>query len=140
MTLLKRLAIPFILTALILSPAFAFASEPGSVLVPPTDQLGEVLLNLITNYKTMGPIGIGIAAVILLTAAISAFVGEGAWKRLIVTILSVAYSVMLPLFDQSMTLGAVLVAVLITAGGAVAIFEAAKGVYRLYKPKDEPSS
>ncbi len=109
------------------------APTPPSLALPEAD-LGKILLQLLTNWKTLGPLGIGMLVVLALTQLLKLVKLPSAWNRLTVTVLSVAYSVLLGL-SQNMSLGAILVATLLTAGGAVALYEAIKGVIRLKVPK-----
>ena len=53
-----------------------------------------------------------------------------AWKRLIVALLAVLYSIGLGLMTPGMTPLTVVIAVLITGGGAMALYEAIKGAVK----------
>lgn len=114
---------PFIFTALILTPILSFADVP---VVPDSDPLALVL-QLIMQWKTMGPLAGGMLVVMILTQVIKKFAPEFKYKRLLVTALSCVYGVILGV-SQGLPVLSVLVAVLVTGGGAVAIYNAFQGV------------
>jgi hypothetical protein len=105
---------------------FAFSALADLPAVPDGDPL-TLLLNLVMNYKTMGPLALGVAGVTVVMQVLKKFVGDFKYKRLVVTALSVAYAVLLSLVSGLSLLQAA-VAALITGGGAVALYEAIKGL------------
>jgi hypothetical protein len=98
--------------------------------VPVVDPVTQAL-SVFTTWKTAGPLAGGIALVVLLTQVVKAFVPETfAWKRLIVVLLAVLYSIGLGLMTPGMTPLTVVIAVLITGGGAMALYESIKGAVK----------
>lgn len=94
--------------------------------IPDGDPL-KALVDLITNWQTMSPIAIGLAVVVIGTQALKKFAPDWPYNRLTVSLLSVIYGVVTAVTGgASWTSAAVLV--LITGGGAVAIYEALKGL------------
>lgn len=106
---------------LLFAPFSAFAQGA----VPDGDPL-QMLLNLVTNFKTLGPLGAGILFVTILTQVLKKYFPNFEYYRLAVTALAVIYSVLVSL-TQGLSFVNALVMALITGGGAVALYEAAKG-------------
>jgi hypothetical protein len=75
----------------------------------------------------MSPLAIGAAAVVVLTQAIKKFWPNWPYNRLTVSVLSVIYGIVYALMNGANFLNAS-VLVLITGGGAVAVYEALKGL------------
>lgn len=101
--------------------------------VPEVDPL-TAIVELVKNYKGMSPLAIGMALVVLLMQILKMFFKDSfKYKRLAVTILSVIYAGLLAL-TQGLGIGEMLVTVLLTGGGAVAIYEAIKGLKKLVTP------
>ena len=98
--------------------------------VPDVEPIAQ-LLSLSSGWNSMSPIAIGSVLVVLAMSIIKKFVGEDMkWKRLVVALLSSAYAVLLSL---TMGLGVLpaIVAALVTGGGAMAIYEAYKGLKKV---------
>lgn len=106
--------------------------------IPEGDPIAS-LVKLITDWKSMSPIALGIALVILLVQISKAGWIESLfklfgwshvleWKRAIVTISGVVYGVLYLINTGSHWLSALAVAVL-SSGGAVAIYEAIKPLF-----------
>ena len=94
----------------------------------PEGKVAEVLLNLATNFKTLGVIGVLSGLVLVSVQAIKAFVPEEwQYKRLMVLVVSIAYSVLSSLLVEGSTWPSVLITVFLTSGGAVSLYEALKG-------------
>jgi hypothetical protein len=94
--------------------------------VPNVDPLAQLLL-LIRDWQAMGPLALGMAVVIFLVQVIKRFAPGFRYSRTVVTILSVAYALLMSVSTGSTWLEAG-IAVLIVGGGAVAIYEAFKGM------------
>jgi len=119
----------------VLTSAVAFAQ--ATVGPAETPDLGALILNLVTNYKTLGPIGIAMVSVNIVVAALksdilgSVFKGfDPLLKGLIITALGqvaaiLAYYINTP---GASVVGSIVFG-LVTSGGAVAIYEA----YNLFK-------
>ena len=102
--------------------------------VPEGDPLAS-LIALISNFKAMSPIAIGIGVVTIAVQALKAFVGESfKYKRLSVTVLGVVYGVLVSV-SNGMGILEALVLGLLTSGGAVAIYEAIKGLSLVARDK-----
>ncbi len=112
----------FLFVFLISTLAFAQGVPP----VPDVDPLAK-LVELLTHFQTMSPIAIGLAVVVIGTQALKKFFPNWPYNRLTVSVLSVLYGLGQALLGgASWTSAGVLV--LITGGGAVAIYEAWKGL------------
>ena len=113
---------------------FSFSAFGQVIDVPPLDPL-QVLLELIKNFSSMTPLAIGMSLVILIVSIIKKFAVDFKYSRLAVTVLSVLYSVLLA---QSKGLNWLdsLISALIVGGGAVAIYEAYKGLKNLVLGED----
>lgn len=116
---------------ILLASLFFFgAAAHGQVLepfpVPGVDPLAELML-LIRDWKAMSPLALTIGIVILTVQMIKSFAPGFKYTRLAVTICSVIYGVLLSV-QQGMSWQNALVVVVITGGGAVAIYEAWKGL------------
>lgn len=112
---------------LILLPVLALANAvpvpvpaPGEIIVPGGDPL-QTLLNLILNIKTMSPIAIASAVIVIAVQIADKFFASSNLKKAAVAILSVAYAVVQALISG---LGVVeaLALVLLTMGGATMIY------------------
>jgi hypothetical protein len=112
-----------LITSLTLFALSALADLPS---VPDGDPL-SLALNLAMNFKTMGPLALGIAGVTIVMQVLKKFVGDFKYKRVVVAGLSVGYAVLLSVTSGLSWLQA-LIAALVTGGGAVAIYEAIKGL------------
>ncbi len=122
------------LMAMCLMPLMAFADLP---VVPDGDPLAA-LLALIANWKSSAPLALGMGVVALLTQVFKKFFPAFPYTRVVVTVLACAYGVLAGVV-QGLPLLSVVVTVLISGGGAVAIYEAAKGVSAVVVPPASPS-
>lgn len=106
----------------------AFGQTPGGIDVPTVDPL-FALIELIKNWKAAGPVAVGMTLVTILVQLLK-LVPEFKYNRIAVTVLSVVYA---SLFHLAAGLSIVnaLVMALITGGGAIAIYEAFKGLSKL---------
>ena len=122
----------FIITGFILFGAAAHGQTQFPV--PDVDPLSH-LLTLIQDGKAMGPLALGMGGIVLVMQILKKFVGDFPYKRVVVTVLAVAYALGLAVTGGATWLEAA-VAVFVTGGGAVAIYEAWKGVSKaVVKPK-----
>lgn len=120
-----------VLTVLFFLPVLAFADLP---VVPDMDPVASVLA-LLSNWKSSAPLVLGMGIVSLAVQVLKKFAPEFKYKRFLVTALSCAYGVILGV-SQGMPPLSVILAVLVTGGGAVAIYEAFKGVSKVALPPD----
>lgn len=117
-----------LLASVLLLVMVPFAASAADAFPVPDADIAQVLLDLASNYKTMGLIGILSVATLLSVQAIKAFVTEQwQYKRLIVLAVSIVYSVLAGLVIPGSNVMSVIVTVFITSGGAVALYEALKG-------------
>ncbi len=94
----------------------------------PDADVSAVLLNLGTNYKTLGILGIVALSTLLTVQAVKYFVPENfKYKRLLTLAVSILYSVLSGLLLPGANVVSVVVTVFISSGGAMALFEASKG-------------
>lgn len=103
--------------------------------VPPFDAF-QVMLDLIKNWSTMTPLAVGMSLVIVIVQLLKKFAVDFKYSRLAVTVLSVLYSVLLSYTNGLNWLDAAISA-LIVGGGAVAIYEAFKGMNKLVESKSK---
>lgn len=120
---------PMFLFLMVVMPLVALADVP---VVPDGDPL-TLLLNLIFTWKSAGPLALGMGIVVLATQVVKKLLPDFQHKRLVVTILSCAYGVVLGV-SQGLGWLPTVVAVLVTGGGAVAIYEAFKGASQVVSP------
>lgn len=119
----------FLIVMVGLMPLYAFAQQA----LPEVDP-AQLIIQLVTNWKSMGPIAIGMAFVVLSGQAIKSFVAEDfKYKRLLVLVLSLAYGALFSVSQGKGVLEA-LVITFVTGGGAVALYEALKGVGIIKRP------
>ncbi len=112
--------------ALVILPLFALAAD--GVLPLPEADVVSLLLKLATDWKSMGALAIGAVVTLLTVQAIKAFVPEQwKFKRLITVVVSIIYSVIAGLVLPGSNIATVLVTILVTGGGASAIYEGLKG-------------
>ena len=110
----------FALFSIMLITAVCFAVE---LEVPEGDPLAK-LLELITNWKTLTPIGIGSGAIVVVVQLLRKFLPTSNIRRALVVVLGVACAVFQGLLNGMGALD-MIVMVLLTSGGAVLIYEAA---------------
>ena len=95
--------------------------------VPDSDAV-VLVMKLVAEWKVLGPVGIGIVLVMLAVQAIKALVPEDfKYKRLAVLLLAMIYMGLVSV-SAGGSVGAAVLGVLITSGGAMALYEALKGV------------
>lgn len=115
-----------LLAVTILSTSFALMAQ--SAFPEPSGDITALLLNLATNYKTLGMFGIMSILIVLSTQAVKQWVNpEWKFKRLIVLIMSIAYSIISALVIPGANVVSVIVTVFVSSGGAVALYEALRG-------------
>jgi hypothetical protein len=109
-------------------PAPDSPPPPPSVSGPDLPDTDPLLLigQLLANWKTLGPLGIGMALVLLAGQAIKMYSGDFKYKRLTILSLSCVYATMLGI-SHGQDPVSVVVSVLFTTGGAMALYEALKG-------------
>lgn len=119
------------------SPAPVLAAGPvGQIAIPQID-VGSVLINLATNYRTLGVIGILSLLTLLSVQAIKSFVPDNfGYKRLITVGVSLLYSILSGLLIPGSQVASVIVTVFITSGGAMSLYEALKGAGVIKSPAD----
>jgi len=100
--------------------------------IPEVDPL-TALLDLIKNWQASTPLAIGMALVVFFVQVLKSFAGSFKYTRLAVTFFSVAYGVLLAVASGQGWLSAV-IATVVVGGGAVAIYEAWKGVANAVTP------
>jgi hypothetical protein len=115
---------------------FASADE-GAVIAPaaleagfpaPDADIGAVLVQIATNYKTMGLLGLLSLLTLLSVQLIKKFVPDTfKWKRLLALGMAILYSIASGLLVPGSSLASVLITVLLTSGGAMALYETLKG-------------
>ena len=100
--------------------------------VPETINAGQLLLELVTDYKTMGPLGMGMTAVLLTVWLLKTkFLGSifkalsSPVKRVVVVVLGQVYG-LLYMVQSGMGWGEAAISGIFMAGGAMAIYEAIK--------------
>lgn len=120
----------FSLAAAVLFPVVAFALEVP--IQTPDGQPTQSILELVLNWKTLTPFAIGAAIIVIAVQVLKHYVPEFEYKRLAVTVLGIAYGTILAL-QQGLSIGAALVASLLTSGGAVALYEALKPAIKKLK-------
>lgn len=109
---------------LFLLPMAAFAVDVP-IVVPDGDPL-QLLLNLVMNFKSIGPLAAGSVVVMILAQVFKQFVAEDfKYKRLVVTALGIIYGVLLAV-SKGMGFGPAVVTAIFVSGGAVALYEALK--------------
>lgn len=113
--------------AFVLTMLFVTVARAADFAVPDGD-IAAMLLNLATNYKTLGVIGIISVVTLVSVQVIKKFVPEEfKWKRLIVLGVSIVYSVLSGVLVPGSSVVSVIITVFLTSGGAVALYEALKG-------------
>lgn len=98
----------------------------------PDAEVSKELLNLLLNFKTLGPLGIGASVIVILTQLLKGdFFGNifkglnSNVKRLIITVLGQVYGLIFMVQSGSSWGNAAIIG-LLSSGGAVAIWEAIK--------------
>lgn len=101
--------------------------------VPDVDPL-PALFELIKNWKTVGWMGAGMTIVVILVQLLKTVGQNFKYSRLAVTVLSVLYAALVK-YQESLSIWDALITTVIVGGGAVAIYEAWKGISKLVAPK-----
>lgn len=109
-----------ILTMMILSTV-AFATEIAQV---PEVEIFSKLAELILNWGAMGSLAKGMIIVTIAVQAIKQ-ISDFKYKNLLVSILSVAYGIFQVMVND-VSFGSAFVTVLVSGGGAIVIYNAAK--------------
>lgn len=142
----KALGFTFLIAMImtIMLPMISFAQEAAQLPVAvASSDIGSVLLNLIMNWKTMGPLGIAIVVVNLIVSVMkSDSVGnifkklDPLLKGLLITVLGQIAGILSQVVNgvaEGKSMGAAIASSilfgLVTSGGAVAIYQA----YKLFK-------
>ncbi len=119
----------FGLVSVALADEPAPAASPAPVLQVPNADVAQVLLNLATNYKTLGVLGVLMLLTLLSVQVIKSFVADDwKFKRLTVVVVSIVYSIASGLIVPGSNAASVIITVFLTGGGASALYEALKGV------------
>lgn len=94
----------------------------------PEGDVAAILIGLASNWKALGIIGIISGLTIVSVQAIKKFVSdEWKYKRLTVLAISIVYSILSGLVVPGSNVVSVVITVFLTSGGAMALYEAAKG-------------
>lgn len=110
-------------------PSAVASIMPSADFPMPQADIAPLLLQLATNYKTLGVMGILVILTLLSVQVIKQFVPEDfKWKRLIVLAVSIIYSILAGVMVPGSNVASVIVSVFITGGGAIALFECLKGL------------
>lgn len=121
---MKKLMLFF---AMMVFTVISFAQDVGAFPEPQGD-ITALLLQLATNYKTLGLFGILSILIVLSVQAVKKFVSEDwKYKRLLTLVISIAYSVISGLVVPGSNAVSVIVTVFVSSGGAVALYEALRG-------------
>jgi hypothetical protein len=112
----------------VILPLLALASEIGGFPIP-SAEIAPLLIELATNFKTLGVLGVLVLATLLSVQFIKMFVSD-AWKykRLATLCVAILYSITSGLVVPGSSAVSVIVTVFITSGGAMALYETLKGV------------
>lgn len=94
--------------------------------MPEVDPL-PALLELIKNWKAVTPLGIGMTLIVILVQLLKTVAQGFKYSRLAVVFLSVVYAALLQ-FSQGVGIWSALISAFIVGGGAVAIYEAWRGI------------
>lgn len=114
-------------TAMLFS-VLAFAQEVVASFPIPEGDIAKLLIQLATDYKTLGVLGIIIIITLVSVEVIKKFVSDQwKFKRLLVLGVSIVYSLLSGFVVQGSNVLTVIVTVFITSGGAMALYEALKG-------------
>jgi hypothetical protein len=114
----------------VLLPCFVFAE---SLVVTPEmieSDLAGAIMAIISNWESMGTLVIAVSIVNLGTYLIQKYVTKGAWKRLTVALLGLANSILM-MIVQGTEWWKAIIAGLVSSAGAMAVYDAYKGVRKL---------
>jgi len=114
-----------ILVTISLSAVAFSQGSPGGVEVPPVDAL-YALIELLKNWKASAPVAIGMTLVTVAVQILKLF-PSFKYSRIAVVVLSVSYAGFFHVAGGLSVFNAAIMA-LVTGGGAVAIYEAFKGL------------
>lgn len=120
--------------ALFLLSMFSVIAFGQEFPVPDVDPF-PALFELIKNWKSLSPLAIGMTGIVVTIQVLKMFFTNFKYGRLAVTVLSVLYAVLLKKTAGIGSLDAV-ISVIIVGGGAVAIYEAWKGLKSLVMGKE----
>ncbi len=94
----------------------------------PDGDVASLLLGLATNYKTIGLLGAVSCLTLVSVQVLKSYVSDQwQYKRLMTLAMSILYSVISGLIIPGSNAVSVVVTVLFSSGGAVALYEALKG-------------
>lgn len=134
---IKALPIVMIFLALIglCVGTIAHAQEAVAAAVTPEQDIGAILLQLATNYKSLSPLALGVLGVNLVLGILKSDAFGNVFKKLdpllkmlIITILGQVVGILTQI-TAGKSVAQAIVFGLVTSGGAVAIYEA----YNLFK-------
>lgn len=128
---LKIIFTSIMVSALLITSLFA-QTEIGGFPIPEGD-LSKLLVDLFTNYKALGTLGVLSLSTLITVQVLKNYVSE-AWKykRLATLTVSIVYSIIAQfMIDGNWILSAVLI--LVTYQGATAFYETLKGLGILKK-------
>lgn len=116
---------PFLVfTTLILTALFSLAALATGIAPVPEVDLFAKLAELVLNWGSLGSLAKGMIIVAILTQGMKQ-ITDFKYKNLMVVIFSVAYGV-LQMMVSDVSLSSAFVTVLVSGGGAVAIYNVAK--------------
>ncbi len=105
----------------------ALNAVAGEIVVPDGD-IAKLLLDLAMNYKAMGLLGSLSIVTVLTVEVLKRFAPEDwKFKRLAVLAVSIVYGIVSGLMIPGSNIISVLMTVLLSSGGAMALYEALKG-------------
>ena len=117
----------FALSFTLVFMAIGFAQDVGAFPEPQGD-ITALLLNLASNYKTLGLFGILSILIVISVQGIKRFVSdEWKYKRLLTLLMSIVFSVLSGLVVPGANTASVIVTVFVSSGGAIALYEALRG-------------
>lgn len=117
----------FAVSVLFFSMAALAQVDIGGFPIPEGD-VTKLLLELATNYKTLGTMGIISVATLLTVQGVKTWVAEDwKYKRLLTLGVSIVYSIVSGILIPGSNPATVVITVFISSGGAVALYEALKG-------------
>jgi hypothetical protein len=102
--------------------------------MPDVDPL-PALLDLIKNWKATGWLGIGMTLIVILVQLLKTVAQGFKYSGLAVVFLSVVYAALIQ-YSQGVGVWSALISAFIVGGGAVAIYEAYKGIGKMLAKKE----
>lgn len=123
------------LFALFLS-LITFAAFGQDFPVPDVDPL-PALFELIKNWKTVGWLGAGMTLIVIAVQLLKTVGQNFKYSRFAVTVLSVLYAALVK-YQEKLSIWDAIITTVIVGGGAVAIYEAWKGISKMLAPSEVP--